>query len=85
MISINRREFVALVSTAGATGMAGILPHKDGSFQDEHLDGHIANRRLFEFSEGNLKLEAPERRHLHECAECQTIVAVLLRQPLAMA
>ena len=36
--------------------------------------------RLFDFSQGKGKPTEDEKRHVHECDECQTVIAIFARQ-----
>ena len=41
---------------------------------------HLRPLRLFEISQDKVKPNEDEKQHVRECAECQTIIVILVRQ-----
>jgi hypothetical protein len=41
---------------------------------------HVDNKRLFDAAAGTLRLEEPERKHLHACEVCQGVFYVFVSQ-----
>jgi hypothetical protein len=46
------------------------------------IEGHVANRRLFNLAAGRLNLKAWEANHLHGCKVCQGVLQVLINQAI---
>ncbi len=68
MTPITRRKFAVLL---GVAGLGMVVP--------AWAEAHVESRRLMRFAEGSIKLAGPERSHLHECKECQTVLCLLTR------
>lgn len=45
---------------------------------------HIENRRLLDAAYGSIKLNAAERRHVHECQVCQGVLYLFVIQELGL-
>ena len=63
----------------------GVTPITNPSPLGPSSEVHIANRRLFDFAAGKLRLEPLEEDHLHRCTICAGVLSVLLNQPISDA
>ena len=48
--------------------------------EQDSIEVHIANRRLFDLTAGTLRLGAWEHEHLHDCVVCQSMVHIFRNQ-----